>query len=162
MGFPRQYYWSGFLSTFPAYLTNPGTEPLSPAWHMSSLPLSHLWVFPVVQPVKSFPAMQETHVQSLGREDPLEMEMATHSGILAWRIPWTEEPGGLYSPWGHKGSDITEWHIWSHMWDTSILILKEFMKSRNRLQHICSLKSFHKLKKKSILCTNFSKLKILF
>ena len=41
--------------------------------------------------------MQETQVQSLGWEDPLEKEMATHSGILAWRIPWTEEPGGLQS-----------------------------------------------------------------
>ena len=39
--------------------------------------------------------MQETQVRSLGREDPLEKEMATHSGILAWEIPWTEEPGGL-------------------------------------------------------------------
>ena len=42
-------------------------------------------------------AMQETQVSSLGREDPLEKEMATHSTIFAWRIPWTEEPGGLYS-----------------------------------------------------------------
>ena len=41
--------------------------------------------------------MQETRVQSLGREDPLEKEMATHSNVLAWRIPWTEEPGGLQS-----------------------------------------------------------------
>ena len=41
--------------------------------------------------------MQETGVQSLGQEDPLEEEMATHSSILAWRIPWTEEPGGLLS-----------------------------------------------------------------
>ena len=41
--------------------------------------------------------MQETQVQSLGREDPLEKEMATHSRVLAWRIPWTEEPGGLQS-----------------------------------------------------------------
>ena len=47
--------------------------------------------------VKSLPAVQETWVQSLGREDPLEKEMATHSRILAWRIPWTEEPGGLQS-----------------------------------------------------------------
>ena len=39
----------------------------------------------------------------------LEKEMATHSSILAWRIPWTEEPGGLYSPWGHKELDMTEW-----------------------------------------------------
>ena len=45
--------------------------------------------------VKSPPAMQETQVQSLGQEDPLEEEMATHSSMLAWEIPWTEEPGGL-------------------------------------------------------------------
>ena len=51
----------------------------------------------VAQMVKSLPAVQETWVQSLGREDPLEKEMATHSRILAWRIPWTEEPGGLQS-----------------------------------------------------------------
>ena len=54
-----------------------------------------IWVFPVAQTVKSLPAMQETPVRSLGQEDPLEEEMATHSSILAWRIPWTEEPGGL-------------------------------------------------------------------
>ena len=45
--------------------------------------------------VKNPPTMQETSVQSLGQEDPLEKEMATHSCILAWEIPWTEEPGGL-------------------------------------------------------------------
>ena len=45
--------------------------------------------------VKNLPAMQETWVQSLGQEDPLEKEMATHSNLLAWRIPWTEESGGL-------------------------------------------------------------------
>ena len=47
--------------------------------------------------VKNLPAMQEAQVQSLGREDPLEKEMATHSSIFAWRIPWTEEPGRLQS-----------------------------------------------------------------
>ena len=47
--------------------------------------------------VKNLPAMQETWVQSLGGEDPLKKEMATHSSILAWEIPWTEEPGGLQS-----------------------------------------------------------------
>ena len=47
--------------------------------------------------VKNLAAMQETWVQSLGWEDPLKKEMATHSSILAWRIPWTEEPGGLQS-----------------------------------------------------------------
>ena len=53
--------------------------------------------FLVAQMVKNLPAMQETQVQSLGREDPLEKRMATHSSILAWRSPWTEEPGGLQS-----------------------------------------------------------------
>ena len=47
--------------------------------------------------VKSLPAVRETQVQSLGQEDPLEKEMATHSSILAWKIPWTEEPGRLQS-----------------------------------------------------------------
>ena len=51
----------------------------------------------VAQTVKRLPAMQETRVWSLGREDPLEKEMATHSSTLAWRIPWTEEPSGLQS-----------------------------------------------------------------
>ena len=46
--------------------------------------------------VKNLPAMQETQVQSLGKEDPLEKGTATHSSIPAWRIPWTEEPGGFY------------------------------------------------------------------
>ena len=51
----------------------------------------------VAQRLKRLPAMRETWVPSLGREDPLEKEMAAHSSILAWRIPWTEEPGGLQS-----------------------------------------------------------------
>ena len=53
--------------------------------------------FLVAQVVKNLPAMQETQVLSLGREDPLENEMTTHSITLAWRIPWTGEPGGLWS-----------------------------------------------------------------
>ena len=57
--------------------------------------------------VKNLPAMQETWVQSLGQEGPLEKRMATHSSILAWRIPWTEEPVGC-SPWGRKELDMTE------------------------------------------------------
>ena len=51
----------------------------------------------MAQLVKNLPAMQETQVQSLGHDDPLEKGMVTHSSILAWRIPWTEEPGGLQS-----------------------------------------------------------------
>ena len=61
------------------------------------------WASLVAQTVKNLPAMQKTQVPSLGWEDPLEEGMATHSSILAWRIPWTEEPGG-YSPWGCKES----------------------------------------------------------
>ena len=51
----------------------------------------------MAQMVKNLPAMKETRVRSLGQEDPLEKGMATHSSILAWRIPWTKEPGGLQS-----------------------------------------------------------------
>ena len=51
----------------------------------------------VSQTVKNLPVMQETRVQSLGQEDPLEKGLATHYNILTWRIPWTEEPGGLQS-----------------------------------------------------------------
>ena len=56
----------------------------------------------VAQMVKNLPEMQETLVQSLGWEDPLEKGMGTHSSILAWRIPWTEEPGGLQSMAGYR------------------------------------------------------------
>ena len=61
--------------------------------------------FPGGSVVKNLPALQEPQeswVGSLGGEDPLEEGMATHSTILAWRIPWTEEPGGAYSPWGRR------------------------------------------------------------
>ena len=55
------------------------------------------WTSLVAQMVKNLPVMKETQVRSLGREDPLEEGMATHTSILACRIPWTEEPGGLHS-----------------------------------------------------------------
>ena len=66
------------------------------------------------------PAMQETWLVSLGREGPLEKEMATHSSILAWRIPWRRSLVG-YSPWGRKESDTTE-----RLHFTSDLIEKQF------------------------------------
>ena len=56
-----------------------------------------MWASLVAQSVKNLPAVQETRVRSLGWEVPLEKEMATHSSILAWKISWTEEPGGLQS-----------------------------------------------------------------
>ena len=63
-----------------------------------SLPtVTAYWSSLVAQMVKNLPALQETWVQSLGQEHALEKKMATHSNILAWRIPWTEEPGGLQS-----------------------------------------------------------------
>ena len=69
----------------------------------------------MVQRLKRLPAMRETWVQSLGWEDPLEKEMATHSSILAWRVPWTEELGGLQST-GRKESDTTErLHLHLHL-----------------------------------------------
>ena len=72
-----------------------------------------LWVsryFPGGSAVKNPPATWKTwemRIRSLGREDALEEGTATHCSVLAWRVPWTEEPGG-YSPWGHKESDTTE------------------------------------------------------
>ena len=63
----------------------------------------------MAQTVKNLPAMWETRVQSLGQEDPLQKEMATHSSILAWRIPWMEESGRLYIPWDRK-----EWNTTSN------------------------------------------------
>ena len=61
----------------------------------------------VAQTVKRLPTMREIWVQSLGQEDPLEKDMAIHSSTLAWKTPWTDEPGS-YSPQGRKESDTTE------------------------------------------------------
>ena len=64
------------------------------------------WVSLVARMVNNPPAMQEVRVRSLGQEDPLEEGMATHSSILAWKTPWTEEPGGLQSTgWQRAGHD---------------------------------------------------------
>ena len=106
--FPFQLYHAacGILAS------QPGTEPTCHAVEMWGVndcttredPLfrlivvpSLLWASLMAQTVKNLPAGWETLVQSLGWEDPLEEEMATHSRILAWRIPWTEEPGGVQS-----------------------------------------------------------------
>ena len=69
--------------------------------------MSFLGASLVAQMVKNLSAMQETQVRSMGWKDPLEKGVATHSIILVWRIPWTEELVG-YGPWGHKESDMTE------------------------------------------------------
>ena len=66
----------------------------------------HKWAFLVTQMVKNLPVIQETRVQSLDWEDPLEKGMATYSSILAWEIPWTEEPGRLQFMGSHRvGND---------------------------------------------------------
>ena len=68
---------------------------------------AYVWASLVALMVKNLPAMQEIQVQSLSQEDPLEKGKATHSSILAWRIPWTEEPGGRQSM-GSQESEMTE------------------------------------------------------
>jgi len=75
----------GCLCPLPGYLPGSGVETGSPALQADSL----------TSEPQGMQETQETRVQSLGWEDPLEKEMATHSSILAWRIPWTEEPGGV-------------------------------------------------------------------
>ena len=79
--------WEPFPS--PGYLPNPGIEPGFPPLLLETSLVAHT--------VKHLPTMRETRVQSLGWKDLLEKEMATHSTILAWRIPWTEEPCRLQS-----------------------------------------------------------------
>ena len=115
MGFSRQEYWSGLPFPPAGDLPNPGIEPGSPALQADSLlpePPGELFhsfhgASRVAQMVKNLPAVQETQVQSLSWEDPLQKEVATHSSILAWRIPWMEEgPGGLQSMgWQRVGYD---------------------------------------------------------
>ena len=100
---------------------SPGTEPWPPALGVRSLSLWTSREVPILGVLSAriylilriclqcrrHPVMQKTQVQSLGQEHPLEKEMATHSGILAWYIPWTEELGGLQSTGSHAKSDTT-------------------------------------------------------
>ena len=79
--------------------------------------------------VNNLPAMRETRLWSLGHEDPLEKEMATHSSILAWRIPQTEEFGRVCS-WGHKESVTTE-RLTLPIWETGKFLLEMFMMAEN-------------------------------
>ena len=100
-GISQQEYWSGLPFPPPGDLPDPGIapkSPASPALQADSLPTEPGGSPSLeAQMVKNRPAMCETQIQSLGWEDPLEKGMATHSSILAWRFPWTEEPGGLQS-----------------------------------------------------------------
>ena len=113
MGLSRQEYWSGLPFASPGELPDPGIEPKSPTLLADALP-TELCGKSIIFSDKvlgnlGFPGgtsgkeparqcrRQRDSVRSLGWEDPLEEGMATHSSILAWRIPWTEEPGGLQS-----------------------------------------------------------------
>ena len=96
-GILQEEYWRGLPFPSPGDLPNPGIEPKSPA----------LWASLVVQLVKNLPAVQETEVQSLGQEDPMEKEMATHSSILPGEFHGQRSLEG-YSPQGCKQLDTTE------------------------------------------------------
>ena len=72
--------------------------------------------FLVAQRLKHLPATWETQVQSLGQEDPLEKETATHSSILAWRIPWMEEPGRLQSTGLQRVGRLSDFTFFFHLW----------------------------------------------
>ena len=102
----------------------------------------------VAQLVKKLPAILETQVQSQGWEDTLEKGMATHSSILAWRIPWTEEPGGLQSM-GSQESDTTE-HAHIYTYKTISSIVSSYLKQYNCL-FISFIKKKSKENKVSIL-----------
>ena len=112
MEFSRPEYWNGQPFPSPGDLPNPGIEPRSPTLQVDSLPAE-----PPGKPqmVKNLPAMQETWVQSLGQENPLEKVMATHSNILSWRIPWTEEPGRLQSVGLHSQTGLKRLSTHAHV-----------------------------------------------
>ena len=119
MGFSRQEYWSGLPSPLGEYKNIDVRMYLNLNYYQSKasrhsyrstyinsmlttdqrtdVKVVVLWASLVAQSLKHLPAMWETWIRSLGHEDPLEKEMATHSSILAWRIPWTEEPSWLQS-----------------------------------------------------------------
>ena len=93
------------------------------------------WPSLVAQMIKNPPTMQETQVPSLGWEDPLEEGMATHSSILAWRIPWTEEPGGLQS----MGSQRVG-HNWATKHSTSLQKHGKVYRENSIIQNLGSVK----------------------
>ena len=99
--------------------------------------LSNIRASLVTQTVKHLPAMQEGWVQFLGQEDPLEKGMATHSSILAWRTPWTEELVG-YSPWGHNWEIFTSFHSSNIKWYTYTLNKQSYLVVKKIQGFMCS------------------------
>ena len=108
MGFPSQEYWSGLPFLFPGDFPNTEIEPTSPV--SPALQVGGFFtIVPTGKPMSQWSRicllmqeMQEMQVWSAGQEDPLEKERATHFSILAWKIPWTEEPGRLQSMGSQK------------------------------------------------------------
>ena len=115
-----------------------------------------IWASLVAQRLRYLPAMWETRVRSLGQEDPLEKEMATHSSIFAWRIPWMEEPGGLQSTGSQRvGHDWAEsfitdmnilinisWFMWTHI-SLGFYLCVKLKTFQIFLFHICSWEVHH-------------------
>ena len=81
---------------------------------LTDVPYKKFWTFLLAQMVQNLPAMWETQIRSLGWVDPLEKEMATHSSILAWRIPWTEKLGGLPSMGLQSQTQLSDEHTHTH------------------------------------------------
>ena len=106
-----------------------------------------LWASPVAQVVKNLPAIQETEAQSLGQEEPLEEELATHFSILACRIPWTEKPGGLqFLGLQRVGHDwATNFHFSFHN------VYLSFSSRRIKFNLLFKIPAFHFLKKFSLV-----------
>ena len=116
VGFSRQEYWSGLPFPSPGDLPDSGINPPAPSFTSPALTgvfftISTTWetpVFPGGSDGKNLSAMQETQVWSLDWDDSLKKEMVTHSSILTWKIPWTEEPCGLQSMRLQR-----VWHNWA-------------------------------------------------
>ena len=111
-----------------------------------SYPLQYSWTSLVAQLVKNVPVMQETWVWSLGQKDPLEKGRAIHSSILAWRIPWTREPGGLQSMglqtiWHNWAINTFHFHVWNKGEQTILSIIVVLV---NSLECACLVRRWGK------------------
>ena len=132
-----------FFLTVWAEMRRPGVALLDLTWGRvlpasQIIPCSVHVSFPGVSVVKNLPVSAGNRrwgIDPLGWEDPLEEEMATHSSIFAWKISWTEEPGGLYSSWGCKESDPTEHtHCVCHKWQQKFW--EDCVGATNKLEQI--------------------------
>ena len=140
--------WLKQLSSNSIKYTNQGSSLITDGTFNKSFSINSL----VAQRLKHLPAMRETWVRSLGREDPLEKEMATHSSISAWRIPWTQEPGGLQS---------TGLQRVGHDWATSLTHSLTLYKQENLQVWVLKSVTFADLPLYQLLTINSLCLKLL-